>query len=163
MAITKQKKSQVLEGLKNVFSSGAEVIFTNFHGLNVSETTSLRKKFKEAGVSYQVAKKTLVKKALADSGFGETPEFQGELSIVHALGVEPLEAGRQANSIQKEFEGKFSIIGGIFEGKILGKEEMLALARIPSKKILYSQFVNLINSPIQRLAISLNQIAEKKS
>ncbi len=160
MAVSKQKKFSVIEDLKKIFASGAEVVFTNFHGLNVTETTSLRRKMKEAGVSYRVAKKTLVKKALTESGFREIPELPGEISLVYAKDVEPLEAGRQTNAVQKEYKDKFSITGGIFEGRLLGQEEMVSLSKIPSKQTLYAQFVNVINSPIQGLAIAISKIAE---
>lgn len=162
MAVSRQKKTEALDDLKKIFSSGAEVVFANFHGLNVVETTYLRKRLKEAGISYRVAKKTLVKKALAECGFDNISELPGELGFAHALNIETLEVGRQAHGIQKEHDGKFSITGGILENRFLGGEEMRSLSQIPSKKVLYAQFVNIINSPLQGLVISLNKIAESK-
>jgi len=55
-----------------------------------------------------------------------------------------------------------NILGGIFEGKFIGSESMTEIAMIPSREILYAKFVNLINSPIQRLAVVLDQISNKK-
>ena len=55
-----------------------------------------------------------------------------------------------------------SIIGGIFEGKFLGGPAMMEIAMIPSRETLYAQFVNLINSPIQRFAVVLDAIANSK-
>ena len=48
------------------------------------------------------------------------------------------------------------------EEKNKTKSEMEAIAAIPSQKVLYAQFVNIINSPIQGLVLALNAIAEKK-
>jgi len=55
-----------------------------------------------------------------------------------------------------------SIIGGVFEGKYMNKEEMLGIATIPPLQTLRGMFVNLINSPIGRFAVALNQIATTK-
>ncbi len=55
------------------------------------------------------------------------------------------------------------ILGGVFDGVYKSKEEMTEIASIPSLQTLRGMFVNVINSPIQGLAVSLNQIAEKKA
>ncbi len=55
-----------------------------------------------------------------------------------------------------------NLIGGVFEGKFLDAKAMLSIATIPGREVLLAQFVNLINSPIQRLAIVLNRVAVKR-
>ena len=57
---------------------------------------------------------------------------------------------------------KLTILGGIFEGKLVGAAQMQEIATIPSMQVLRGMFVNVINSPIQGLAIALNAIAQKK-
>ena len=63
----------------------------------------------------------------------------------------------------KKFVDKLVILGGIFEGKLVGQAHMQEIATIPSTQVLRGMFVNVINSPIQGLAIALNAIAQKKS
>ena len=53
-------------------------------------------------------------------------------------------------------------LGGIFEGMFKGKEEIVAIASIPSRQTLYAQFTNLVNSPIQRFVVGLSEVAKKK-
>jgi large subunit ribosomal protein L10 len=72
-------------------------------------------------------------------------------------------SAREIYNFQKTHKGLLEIIGGIFEGNFLGKEAMMEVAMIPSREVLYAQFVNLINSPIQRFAVVLDQIANKSS
>ena len=65
--------------------------------------------------------------------------------------------------ISKKLEGKVSIVGGIFENQFKSLQEMMNIATIPSLQVLRGMFVNVINSPIQRFAVALGQIAEKRN
>ncbi len=162
MAVSKQKKGEVLEKLGGALKGANSVVFVKFHGLSVADTRTLRSKLREEGVGYTVAKKTLIRKALNDvSASGEVPELPGELAL--AYGSDPIAPARGVYEFQKKFKDAVSIMGGIFENSFRNKEEMLSIATIPPLQVLHGQFVNLINSPIQGLVIALNSIAEKKS
>ena len=162
MAISKDKKKQIIEKLNDVFNKAKSVVFVNFHGLTVGDTTLMRKTLRENGVSYVVAKKTLTNLALKDKKFeGEVPTLDGELGVVS--GDDDLTPAREVYSFIKKFDDKLSILGGVFENKYMNKEEMMSIAQIPDAKTLQAQFVNVINSPIQGFVVALSQIAENKS
>lgn len=162
MAINKQKKEEILSNLKEIIKDSGSVVFVNFHGINVSESTALRRELQESGVNYLVAKKTLVKKAFEKSGTeGEMPVLEGELGLTY--GKDSLAPAGKVYPWVKKLDGRLSILGGLFEGKFVDKEHMESIAQIPSRETLYAQFVNLINSPIQRFVISLNEIAKAKN
>lgn len=161
MAITRQKKEEVITKTKEAVQGADSVVFVNFHGLSVGDTTKLRKELKDQGVGYLVAKKTLVKRALGESNIeGDLPALDGELAIAYAADL--IAPAREVYKFQKEHEGNIAILGGVFEGKFMDQSQMTAIASIPPTQVLYGQFVNLINSPIQRLAVALDQIAQKK-
>ena len=162
MAINKGKKKEIFEKTQEIVKDSGSVVFVNFKGLNVSDTTQLRNNLRNEGSSYTVTKKTLVKKALEDSSVeGEMPELEGELAL--AYGKDLIAPARGVFEFQKKHKEKIAILGGIFEGVFMNKEKMLSITQIPSLQILRGQFVNLINSPIQGLVIALNKIAEKNS
>lgn len=162
MAISREKKKEIIDELKGILSSSENVTFVNFHGLSVDQAGSMRSALKENGVGYKVAKKTLVKMVLDEQGFeGEIPELEGELAI--AYGEDKLAPSREVFKFQKQYEDAVNITGGVFDGAYKNKDEMLEIASIPEPQTLKGMFVNIINSPIQRFAITLNQIAEKKS
>jgi len=160
MAITRDKKKEVLEKVKDITGKDS-VVFVNFHGLSGDETVKMRSKLRSSDVSYYVAKKTLVKKAFAESKIdGELPQLEGELALVYA---DDLTApAREIFTFQKEYEGGVSILGGVFENKYLSKAEMEEIALIPGHDVLKGMFVNVINSPIQGFVLSLKAIAEKQ-
>lgn len=161
MAITREKKGEILSKLKDVIKDSASLVLVNFHGLPVSDSSLVRRELRKNGVGFMVAKKTLTKKALSESGFlGEMPELPGELGLVYSS--DPIEGARGVYEFQKKLDKKIQIVGGVFENKFMSQAEMLVISQIPGLKTLQAQFVNLINSPIQGLVIGLKAIADKK-
>ncbi len=162
MALTKNEKKEVLAKVTDVANSAKSVVFVNFHGLTVKNSTEMRRQLRSQGVNYVVAKKTLAKKAFVEKGIeGSMPELLGELGL--AYGEDLIAPAREVRTFEKKFDGKLSILGGVFEGRFMSKDEMTEIASIPGKQALYGMFVNLINSPIQRFVIVLDQIAQTKT
>lgn len=160
MAITKDKKKSILDKLDGIKNSES-VVFVNFKGLPVFETTSIRRNLAKENVAYFVAKKTLVKKAFREAGIeGDMPTLDGELAVVY--GNDATGPAREIFAFQKKFDGKISILGGVFEHKFVDKSQMEEIAQIPSLHVLRGMFVNVINSPIQGFAIAIKAIADKK-
>jgi large subunit ribosomal protein L10 len=162
MAINKAKKGEIVEGLTTAFEKAKSLVFVNFHGLKVSDVTAMRKALTDEGVSYQVAKKSLTKRALdAQKLEGTAPELPGELAL--AWSDDLIAPARGVHAYQKKFPEALSILGGIFEGKYMSKAEMEGIATIPTTQVLRGMFVNIINSPIQRFAIALAEVSKKKT
>ena len=161
MAITKAKKRDEVEKLASAFKGAASVVFVNFKGLTVGNTTTMRSNLRKEGVSYSVAKKTLTDRALETQKYeGEKPALEGELAV--AWGEDLVAPAREVYNFVKKFPENLKILGGVFEGRYMSKEEILSIAQIPSLEVLRGKFVNIINSPIQRFAIALGEIAKKK-
>ncbi len=161
MALTKEKKQEVFSKIQTALDDAESLTFVHAKGMSVSETQEMRNKLRDEGVSYYVAKKTLIKRALEEKKYeGEMPIFDGELAI--AWGKDLVAPARGVQEFVKSTKDKVAILGGIFEGKYMNAEEMTEIASIPSQQTLYAQFVNVINSPIQGFVMALGQIAEKK-
>jgi large subunit ribosomal protein L10 len=162
MAITRNKKKEIVEKASDILKKGKSFVFVNFTGLKVNDSSRMRKELREKGVGYFVSKKTLLKRALSSTNVeGDLPDFPGEVAL--AYGDDLIAPSREVFSFEKKFKDAIKIVGGIFEGKYLNREKMLSIATIPPLEVLYGQLVNLINSPIERLVISLDQIAKKKN
>ena len=151
----------MIKDLEGAIKGSESLVFVNFHGLKVSDETKLRRSLRDQGVGYKVSRKTLLTRALKGKAQGEIPELAGEVAI--AFSKDQTASAREIYNFQKAHKGLLNILGGIFEGKFLGKEGMTEIAMIPSREVLYAQFVNLINSPIQRFAVVLDAIAKSKS
>ncbi len=160
MARTKEQKKEIIEKLEKLMEGAKSLVFVNIHGLQVADSTVMRKALKADGVGLFVAKKTLTSRALASKKYeGTEPALVGEFAL--AYGADLTAPARGVYTFQNKFKDKVSIVGGVFEGKFMDKNEMTAIAAIPPLKTLQGMFVNLINSPIQGFVMALDQIAKK--
>lgn len=161
MAITREKKEEIVAKLRDIASQAKTLVFANFKGLTVKNQTDMRRALRAQEVGYTVAKKSLMRRALAEAKFdGEIPELNGEVAIVY--GSDELAPAQGLLTFVKKFPEQLAFAGGMFGGKFVDKEEIASIAAIPGMQTLRAQFVNLINSPIQRFAVVLSEIAKKK-
>lgn len=161
MAITREKKEAIVTRLAEVKDSSESIVFVNFTGLTVAETTEMRAKLREAGVQYFVTKKTLIKRALGEGFEGEMPNLEGEIALAYS--ADPMAPAQSVKEFAGKYKDNIAIVGGVFQGVYKSKEEMTEIASIPGLQVLRGMFVNVINSPIQGLVLALNAVAEKKS
>ncbi len=165
MAKSRTEKGEVLAKLKEIFTTSPSIAFVNFHKLTVKQVEALRRAMTSAGSGYLVAKKTFIAKSLEGAKVaGTAPELPGEIAVAYLKsGRDATAPAREVFGFEKKFEKAVQLVGGIFEGLFKGREEMLAIASIPPRETLLAQFVNLVNSPIQRLVVGLSEVAKKKS
>ena len=162
MALTKQKKAELLGGFEKITKDSGSIVFVYARGLSVADTTMLRNALHAAGASYKVVKKTLLKRALVSAGItGDMPEMGGEIAIAYSADLTA--PAREVWNFAKKFEGKMAMVGGVFEGRFMDQSEITAIATIPPTQVLRGMFVNVINSPIQGMVIALSKIAEQKA
>jgi len=162
MAITKAKKSDILAKVTEALAGAVSIAFVRFNKLTVADTTAMRRKLKDEGVGYYVAKKTLLKRALAEAGYtGTLPELPGEVAIAWSKDDATAPA-RGIYEHTKKHEG-LSLLGGVFENAFQDATQMKAIATIPSIPVLRGMFANVINSPIQRFAIAMSEVAKTKA
>ncbi|HET8581598.1 MAG TPA: 50S ribosomal protein L10 [Candidatus Paceibacterota bacterium] len=165
MAKTKQQKEAVLARVRDEVGSAASAVFVHFTGIPVADEQKLRSQLKQEGISYFVAKKTILRKALGETAVeGTLPALDGEMAIAYnGADGDPTAPARSVFAVGKTLgDERFSIAGGIFENSFKDKAAMMEIATIPPIQVLYGMFANVINSPIQGLVIALNGIAEKR-
>ena len=161
MPITLDKKKKLVAGLEESLKGANSVVFVKFDKLKVADVNALRRNLQANEVGYVVAKKTLLKRALSSHGVaGELPEMPGQIAIAYSADL--LAGAREVFAFQKTHKDNISIVGGVFDGKYMDSASMMSIATIPPLQTLRGMFVNLINSPIQRFAVVLDQIAQAK-
>ena len=160
MAITRQKKEEIVAKMSGIARDSKTIVFAQFKGLPVNEQSEMRKALREQEVGYTVAKKTLVRRALSEAGYeGQVPELEGEIAIAYS--ADELAPARELAVFIKKFPEQLAFAGGVFGGKYMTATEIKSIAAIPGMQTLRAQFVQLINSPLQRFAVVLNAKAEK--
>ena len=170
MAKTKEQKKEIVEKVEKILKGSASV-FVHFTGISVAQETAMRRSMRGEGLGYVVAKKPLIRRALAALGYlpaqagdSELP-MQGEVAVAYtATSDDQTAPARRVHAFGKDFgEGKLSILGGIFEGKLVDAVMMQTIATIPSLDTLRGMFANIINSPRARFAVALSEVAKAKA
>ena len=160
MAITREKKEEVVKKVDGLLADASTLVFAQFKKLPVNEQSALRRALRAQEVGYAVVKKTLLKRALGSHGFtGQLPPLEGEVALVY--GKDELAPARELAVFVKKFPEQLAFAGGVFGGAYQSAKEMTSIAAIPGMQTLRAQFVQLINSPRQRLAVVLNAKAGK--
>jgi len=172
MALTKEQKKAQITDLTQKLKDAQSVMFAHYIGLSVAEVSDLRQKLKEAEAEMKVAKKTLMKIAAKDAGLPEFEDsaIEGPVACIFSF-ADPLIGAQVAFKFGKSHP-VVELIGGIFEGKVLTKEEATELAKMPSRDVLLATFVAMLRSPLVTFsgicssplggfARALSQMAEK--
>ena len=149
--ITKAKKAEIVQGLKENMSRQKIAIFSDFQGVSVARLQVLRRTLKKEDAEYKVAKKTLFDRMLGESGFlMKVKELKGEIGVAFGYGDQVAPA-RVLAKFAKENE-TFKILGGILGVSILQGKDVMALARLPGRDVLLAQVAGAFSSPIRGLA-----------
>ena len=157
--ILKQKEQQVNELAEKLQNSACGVI-ANYKGINVADDTKLRKAMRDAEVEYFVVKNSILSRAFEKAGLGElNVHLTGETAI--ALSKEDIViAPKLIHGQVTASKGAYSIKAGFIEGKPVDSVTIIEYAQLPSKEVLISKLLFMLQSPMQRLAIALSEIAK---
>ncbi|MBI3158420.1 MAG: 50S ribosomal protein L10 [Chloroflexi bacterium] len=156
MALTKERKEEVVAQYQAWAERAEAVVFTEYTGLSMLQIDKLRGAIREAGGELHVVKNTLAKRAFEAAGM-QTPEtlFTGSSAIGLAFSDPPAVAKAIADAAKdSEF---IKIKGGFLNGQLLSAEDMQALAELPPLPVVRAQLLAVINTPATQLARLLNE------
>lgn len=168
----REEKAQVIEELAGKLKGGTAVL-VDYQGMNVAQSTELRRKSREAGVEFVVAKNTLARMAADRAGIeGLSGFFVGPTAL--AFSEDPVASAKLMAEFADEIES-FELKAGLLEGeRVLDETGVVALSKLPGREELLAQLigaiqypvaglVNVLNAPLRNLASVLNQVAQQKS
>jgi large subunit ribosomal protein L10 len=153
MPKTRQQKEETLKALVDNFSQAKSAVFINFDKLTVADINAFRVQLRKNGLRYAVAKKTLLRKALADSQLSEVDLTKFERGVGTVFGIaDEVAPAQTVDTFAKDHEA-MTILGGIMKDnpagqKFVSVEMVKALAKLPTKEVLLGQLVRTINAPV---------------
>ena len=158
MAISKDKKQQLVADLNEILSDAKMTVFAKYHGLSVSELQELRHLARENNVKIKVVKNRLVRVAMGEIAVykdTDTSALEGQLlyAISNDDEVAPAQVlAKFAKEHQAlELKGAFSA-----EGKSLNEQEVVELSKLPSKDQLIGQVVNMLTGTVNDVTNALS-------
>ena len=144
------EKREFIAHLATVFADTSFVLVAQNKGLTVAEVSNLRRRMREAGATYKVAKNRLATLALDGTRFqGVAPLLRGPTAL--AWSTDPVAVAKTAVEFAKGND-KFVILGGALGVQTLNLDGVKALAELPSLETLRAQLLGLIQTPATRIA-----------
>ena len=158
--ILKQKEEEV-KVLAEKLKDAKLVLLTDYRGISVEAVTGLRNTLRDAKSEYKVIKNNIIRRALdanGENGLDEVLEGPTAVVIAEEDYVDPLKA---IYNFSKENDF-YKIKGGIVEGKIMSAEELIALAKLPSRQELLGMLAGGLLGTISKFAVALDQVRIQK-
>ncbi|MEJ2633798.1 MAG: 50S ribosomal protein L10 [Calditrichia bacterium] len=149
------QKEQIVQEMSDKFGKATGIFLVDFTGLNVVMTTELRQNLKQENIEYRVMKNTLAKLSFHNAGIESMDEYlKGVNGFAITYGDPTLPA--KVLDRKKEFKEKLKFKAALFEGKVLSPEQVEAVAKLPSREELLGQLASMLQSPMVKLASTLN-------
>ena len=159
-----QSKLDAVKKLTEKLKDAKAMVLVDYRGINVNEDTELRRKARETGIDYFVAKNRLVKIALQEVGVEANFDDLLEGTTSFALGYEDgIAPSKLVYDFGKTLKDKFVIKGGMLDGARVDAATIESLAKLPSREEMLGQVAYGLMSPIRMLAVALSNLSEQKN
>jgi large subunit ribosomal protein L10 len=155
MAVSKATKTIQLDEIRQQLSQASSFVLIDYVGITVKDDTAFRKAFREKGVHYKVYKNRLLKLALNQAGYTEYDGFL-EGTTAAAFSKDPTGAAAAVISGSKGIP-QIKIKCGYLDGAFIDADGVKQLAEMPSKEVMLSILLGVMQAPIRGLAVGLNE------
>jgi large subunit ribosomal protein L10 len=156
-----EEKKKVVQDIADRLSRAKAVIITDYRGLNVAEVTELRRRLREAGIEYKVLKNTLTRRAAEQVNLQGLDEFLTGPNALAFSYDDPVAPAKILNDFAKTNKA-LELKGGVVEGRVVGQQEVVDLASLPSRDGLLAMLLSVLQAPIRNFAYAVKQLAEQR-
>jgi large subunit ribosomal protein L10 len=143
-----EKKVQTVTELTEVLARSSVVIGADYRGLRVSETTALRRQFRDAGMEVHVIKNTLFRRAAEAAGKPDLAALaDGPTALVIGFD-DPIAPVKTVVEYQRTARNAFAARSAYLEGQVYAGPRLAELATLPAKEVLIAEVAGALQSPI---------------
>ncbi len=173
MPLTRQQKEERVATTQKDLEGATSSVVVAYNGLNVSDVGDLRTALHQQGAKLRVLPKRLLRLVMQNMKHDFDPTaVEGQIAV--AWGNDPVAPAKVLHDFAKKHQDILWLVAGVMEGTLLTKEQVTALAQLPSRDQLLGQLLNVMTGPARGLVLTLsgvqrnfvyalNAIAEKKS
>ncbi len=155
------KKDEEVKALAASIKEAKLVLLTDYRGINVTDVTELRKTLRQTNSEYKVIKNNITRRALKECGVNELDDALLGPTAVIMSNEDYLEPSKAVYEYTKKNDF-YKIKGGIIDGKVMTAEEIITLAKLPSKETLLSMLAGGLLATISKFAVALDQVRIQK-
>ena len=160
MPLNKESKQAVVAEVAAQVAKAQTVVLAEYRGIAVGDLTKLRAKAREQQVYLRVLKNTLARRAVEGTPFASLAE-QMTGPLIYGISEDAIAAAKVVNDFGKSND-KLVIKAGSYEGKVMDKAGVQALANIPSREELLSKLLYVMQAPVAGFARALAALAAQK-
>ena len=157
MKMKKEQKIELAKGVANEIADAEGIIITSFKGLTFPQMDNIRRTVKNSGNDFRVIKNSLLKKALNSLNIDVLDQYLTESTAMVLVRNEFAAAAKDIKKYFKDYP-PFVVKAGYFGKKLLKKEDVIAVADLPSRDQLLAQVLATMNAPIQNFVSLLANI-----
>lgn len=156
-----QAKQDAVDVITSKFRESATTVVADYRGLNVAQVTELRKQLREAGIEFQVLKNSLLRRATAAAELTELDEALTGPTAVAFSNEDVVAPAKILNDFAKKNDA-LKLKGAVVEGRVIGVDEIKALAELPSRDGLLSMLLSVLQAPVRNFALAVKAVADKE-
>ena len=155
MAITREKKEELVAQYRDQINKSSALIVTNYKGLTVAQLRSLRARLQEENTSCTVVKNSLFKIALGETGYAQPDELLAGTNAVIFVGED---IGKGVTALKNWIRDAkvLEIRGAVLQKSVLNAEQAEALSDLPTKEHVLATVLGTINAPAGSLVRIIN-------
>ncbi|HMG33392.1 MAG TPA: 50S ribosomal protein L10 [Blastocatellia bacterium] len=155
---TREEKNDAIEVLRKEFQQSPNALVMGFQGIKVADDERLRRELRQAKLSYRVIKNTLARRAAEGTPIEQIRDSFTGATAVALSPADPVTLAKLLSKWVKE-SNVFSFKAGVVEGRRIEVKDIEAISNLPSKEVLVSKMMFMINSGAQRLATVSGAVA----
>lgn len=160
MSLNRNEKEAVVAEVSAQVAKAQTLALAEYRGLTVEHLNALRRTARDRGVYLHVLKNTLARRAVAGTPFEVAAESMAG-PLIYGFSEDAVAAAKVIADFAKTND-KLIVKAGAYAGKALDAEGVKSLAAVPSKEVLLSQLLGLMQSPVSRFARVLAAVAEQR-
>ena len=153
--MNRDQKAAVIEAVAGQLREAGAVYAVDYRGTSVPQAAELRTTLRDADASFRVVKNTLTERAADAAGADVLKQYlDGPTALVFVGGDAAVAAKALADF--RRASGLLQFKGGWMGGEVLSAEQIDAIARLPSRDVLYGRLVGMVASPLTGLASAMD-------
>lgn len=158
MAISKERKEEVLKQYQDWLNKSQAVILVEYTGSNMKVMDNLRAKIRETGGEFHVVKNTLAQRAFANSGMELPADTFTKSTAISFAFSDPAATAKALNDAMKGVEF-VKVKAGFMSGQKLSAAQVKSLADMPPLPVVRAQLIGMLQAPAGKLVRTLAEPA----
>jgi large subunit ribosomal protein L10 len=155
---TRERKQNDLNALAEKLSTSKSAMIVSFNKLTVNKDQEFRNQLREAGAEYQVVKNTIARLAVKGTPYeGASEHFKGVTAIAWTEN-DPVVLSKTISKFIKENTDFYTLKAGVVDGRVVDAKQIEAIASLPSKEVLISKLLYVLNAQAQRIVTVINAV-----